>query len=70
MVLHILTPYRIEAYDGSLKAHLVDDLVHTIQSIKTKIATDQESLRMLIRQYPDYYIYSLDITKVNKSNVI
>jgi len=63
MVFYILTPYKIEAHEHSLRDFLADDLLFAIQAGETKIATDEECLSNLEKAYPKYHKYEVRVGK-------
>ena len=61
MVFHILTPYKIEAYEHQLPDFIADDLLSAIESDKTKIAISDAHLCALQKVYPNYIKYTIRV---------
>jgi len=63
MVFHILTPYKIDAYEHQLSDFIADDLLSAIESAETKIATSDAHLCVLQKAYPNYIKYTVRVER-------
>jgi hypothetical protein len=68
MRFYILSPHKIEAHEHALADFIAEDLMYAIQSAHTKIAVDEEHMRVLEKAYPSYHRYEVIVGK--KSNGI
>lgn len=59
MRFYILSPYKIDAHERELQDFICDDLMYALQSADTKIAVDDEHLKVMEKVYPKYHKYEV-----------